>query len=257
MTPLPPDREAVILREMREAFPMYDADTDETIRLCLNRSIAACDRIWSHVESLHAAAGAGSAPTLSEEDQKWVKADTAWLDGTLLDYAAKAPHTPVCPTFEVGFLRRMRAYLTTYALAYAKMARGGLDERAVKERECATGSPRGMQLRWWGAADALDRLYSWMIENGHLGCDRVQEFKHLLFKHYEPSLPRPAIAPVPLSDGRTLAWDGDAKEYRVTWPGGYCRPCESADDVVRVSAVTASDARAILAFVAQVEEVSP
>ena len=67
-------------------------------------------------------------------------------------------------------------------------------------------------------------------------------------------LPRPAIAPVPLSGGRTLAWDG-AFYVVIFGDRSACRYA-AADELHCNQTLCAADARAILAFVAQVEGVA-
>lgn len=170
MTPLPPDREAVILRELRYALPTI-AHTDEEWRGLYRWAIALCDRIWSHVESLHAA-----------------------------------------------------------ALVEARRA---------------------------GAYEALTKCIAWMVDARGVdaGWTRVVE----RWRDCEYAPPRPAIAPVPLSGGRTLAWNAETKEYVVTaelagFAKWYCYP--NADRLISASAPTIADARTILAFVAQVEGVA-
>lgn len=165
MTPLPPDREAVILREMRDTFCNRDA-TNEFIYRNYDRHIALCDRIWSHVESLHAAAlveARREALTLSV--------------GTVLEYSG--------------------------VMTVQEIAR-----RLVGVR---------------------DSRYP---------------------------LPRPAIAPVPLSGGRTLAWDGGTREYVVADQIADAYRYSNTDRLMSAFAFCLADARAILAFVAQVEGVA-
>ena len=154
MTPLPPDREAVILRELRATYTFYRDYPDADLRSIFPDTLRLCNRIWSHVESRHAAA-------LVEARRQ------AHLHGArLLTNCAEAQVVP---------------------------------------------------------------------------------------------LPRPAIAPVPLSGGRTLAWNAETKEYVVTaelagFAKWYCYP--NADRLISASAPTIADARTILAFVAQVEGVA-
>ena len=165
MTPLPPDREAVILRELRYALPTI-AHTDEEWRGLYRWAIALCDRIWSHVESLHAA-----------------------------------------------------------ALVEARRA---------------------------GAYEALTKCIAWMVDARGVdaGWTRVVE----RWRDCEYAPPRPAIAPVPLSGGRTLAWDGAF--YVVTYSRPYTDRSLLDKDGLSKVAWEFSDLSAILAFVAQVEGVA-
>ena len=167
MTPLPPDREAVILRELRYALPTI-AHTDEEWRGLYRWAIALCDRIWSHVESLHAA-----------------------------------------------------------ALVEARRA---------------------------GAYEALTKCIAWMVDARGVdaGWTRVVE----RWRDCEYAPPRPAIAPVPLSGGRTLAWDGETNLFVVTFKDGSRTRARTADEIHEQHTLGAADARAILAFVAQVEGVA-
>lgn len=167
-----PDREAVILREIRAAFSHYSECSDAVVRDAFRIPICLADRIWSHVESLNA---------------------TALVEA-----------------------RRAGAY---EALAHY--------ERNIRSCVCTPLTAQGVG-------------------------DDVREFRARL---YAP--PRPAIAPVPLSGGRTLAWDGEREGYRVIrgpvatgWEGS------EPDLLIHYCAYTLADARAILAFVAQVEGVA-
>ena len=169
MTPLSPDREAVILREMRVAFSAYEDCPDAAMLVGFCNSVTLADRIWSHVESLNAAA--------------LVEAKREGAHEALTEYGESTEHRLDCA--------KLPCPVFTF-----------------RDRE------------------------------------------------YPP--PRPAIAPVSLSGGRTLAWDAERKCYIVTYadtPIVQGRHTDT-DTLCCHHARSTADARAILAFVAQVEGVA-
>ena len=166
MTPLPPDREAVILREIRSVFSFARHESDEDIRKVSPNTVKVCHRIWSHVESLHAAAL--------------------------------------------------------------------------------------VEARREGAYEALTRCIAWMVRVRGVDVSWTRDVER--WRDCEYPLPRPAIAPVPLSGGRTLAWDGE--EYVVASSAGGLVGFSNPDGLIGCIAHSLVDARTILAFVAQVEGVA-